>query len=125
MFRAALVVAAGWAVTLAVWYFARGDLRLALYAAIDAAQAGYFFYLSRGKYFPVPLFFLYGALVLYHSWAALIGAPPGFIAAFLNRAFELALVYVMGCALFRISRLRAKKGTPIRARLRKTGDREI
>ena len=116
------MLCAGWLVTLIAWRFARGDLRLALYGATDAAQALIFFYMSRGRWFPVPLFFLYATQVLYHSYTALIGAGPVWVAAFLNRTFEIALIYVMACAIFRLLRLRRKaKGLAGKASAARSG----
>jgi hypothetical protein len=104
--RSALLLFVGWLVFLAEWYFTRGDVRLVLYALTDAALAGAFFYMSKGRWFPVPLFFLYATQIPYHAYAAFIGSPPFWVALLLNRFFEAALLYVMGCSVYRISRLR-------------------
>lgn len=68
-----------------------------------------FFALSRGRWFPVPLFFLHAVLVVYDAYALLIGSGPVWVVAFVNRGFELALFYVLFCALFRIAKLKQHK----------------
>jgi len=76
-------------------------------------MAAAFFFMSRGRWFPVPLFYLHGALVAYNAYSLLIGAGPVWVAAFLNRAFELELAYILSCALFRISKISEnEKGAP-------------
>ncbi|MBB5519703.1 hypothetical protein [Amphiplicatus metriothermophilus] len=100
-----------------VWRWVAPDLRPFAYAGIDAALAAGFARLSRGRWFPVPLFLLHVALIAYHLYAALIGAATFWASAFLNRAFELALAYVAGCAAYRIAHMARKdKGAPERAR---------
>lgn len=83
------------------------------FAALDATLAATFFFMSRGRWFPVPLCFMHVALFAYDAYALLVGTEPVWIAAFINRIFEIALAYVLGCALFRISKLSVpKKGAP-------------
>lgn len=76
-------------------------------------MAAAFFLMSRGRWFPVPLFFLHGVLIAYGVYSLIIGSGPVWVAAFLNRAFELELVYLLSCALYRISKLgRNEEGAP-------------
>ena len=103
---------------MSVWRWVAPDLRLYGFAFIDLALAFIFFSMSRGKWFPVPLFFLHASLIAYHVYALLVGSGIGWIGAFLNRAFETALIYVMACAAFRIWRsARKRKDAPFPARL--------
>lgn len=94
--------------SVAIWRWFSPEWRPYGYAALDMGLALFFLAQSRGRLFPVPLFFLHAGLVAYHGYAALIAAPTPWVSAFINRAFELAMAYVMGCALFRLIR-RARK----------------
>ncbi len=113
-----------WIASVSVWRWFAPELRLYGFAFIDLALAFIFYSMSRGKWFPVPLFFLHAALIAYHVYALLVGSSIGWIGAFLNRAFEMALLYVMACALWRIrSGARKRKGEPFPARLSVGEDR--
>lgn len=108
---AAQLLAAGWIASVAVWRWVDPEIRTIGFAAIDAMLAGAFFLMSRRRRFPVPLFFLHGALVIYNAYAATIGSQIFWVGAFLNRGFELAIAYVAGCALFRIALLAMREKT--------------
>lgn len=109
MQTAARLLAASWVASLAVWRWIEPGLRVPAFAAIDLALAGAFFTMSRGRWFPVPLFMLHAALIFYHAYALAIGPKYIWIAAFINRAFEFELVYVFACSVFRITRLSHKQ----------------
>lgn len=99
---AAQLLAAGWIGSLAVWRWAESYLTVGL-AMIDALLAGVFFAMSRGRWFPAPLFFArrarsLRALCAHNRRAEFLGGGV------LNRGFELALGYVAACAVFRIAR---------------------
>ncbi|MEE2690888.1 MAG: hypothetical protein VX640_05020 [Pseudomonadota bacterium] len=121
---AAQLLAASWIASVSVWRWLPQDLRTHGFIAIDVALAFAFFAMSRGRWFPVPLFFLHAALVAYHVYAGFVGSTIGWVGAFINRAFEMALAYVIACALFRIRRIvRKQKDAPLRARLSTGEDR--
>lgn len=110
---AAQLLASSWIASVAVWRWVADDLRCFAFAGIDLLLAIAFFIMSRGRRFPVPLFFMQALLVLHD----LIGmaAPPSiyWLAVVLNRAFEIELFYVGACATYRIARLaRKEKGAP-------------
>lgn len=110
---AADLLVASWFVSLVVWRWVPSEFRALGFAFIDFAMAAAFFFLSRRRWFPVPLFFLHGALAVYDTYALLIGTGPVWVVAFANRAFELALAYILSCSLFRISKLgENEKGAP-------------
>jgi hypothetical protein len=104
-----MIAAAGTAIALSwgfsvAWYFtgARHGLVWS-YAIVDGALAAFFWLQSRGRWFPVPLFFIHAALVVYYVYVAAFGLDSWFwIAAFVNRLFDLALIYIGACALYRI-----------------------
>ncbi len=79
-----------------------GDLLTLSYLAVDAALAAAFFKLSRRSWFPTPLFFLHLLIVFFHLYIVAIDQSPFWMLAFLNRTFELALIYIVVCALYRI-----------------------
>lgn len=91
--------------SLAVWRWVLPEFHALGFAIIDGALAIAFLLMSRGRWFPVPLFYLHGMLIAYGIYSMAVGSGPIWVAAFLNRAFELELVYVLSCALFRISKL--------------------
>ncbi|MBT8471682.1 MAG: hypothetical protein KJN99_03695 [Marinicaulis sp.] len=58
--------------------------------------------MSRGWWFPAPLFFLHAALVFYHLATGLYGFNSFWVSAFMSRAFDAALFYVIGCGLYTV-----------------------
>ncbi len=102
IFVAAQLLTAGWIGSIAAWRFLDGpELRFS-YVLIDATLAVMFLQMSRGRWFPVALFVIHFIMLAHHLIIAVLGVPDSFIGLFLNRLFELALVYVGGCALYRI-----------------------
>ncbi len=79
------------------------------YALIDFTLAIIFWRMSKGYWFPVPLFFVHAALVVYYLYATLVGVTPWWLAAFVNRVLELEVAYIIGCAIYRIWRLRRRR----------------
>ena len=74
-----------------------------LLALIDLSAALLFFRASRGRWFPVPLYFLHVAMGGHHALAALFELRGWhWIALITNRFFELGVLYVMGAAIFRL-----------------------
>lgn len=96
-----------------MWRWVTPEFHALGFAVIDFAMAAAFFFMSRGRWFPVPLFYLHGVLIAYGVYSLIIGSGPVWVAAFVNRTFELELVYVLACALFRISKFSEnEKGAP-------------
>lgn len=106
---AAQLLTAGWLASIALWRWVDPEIRTVGFAGVDTMLAGAFFLMSRGRWFPVPLFFLHSACVIYSAYASLIGPEIFWVAAFLNRAFEIAVGYVAACSLFRIARFRVSE----------------
>lgn len=104
MLAAAQALTAGWFASVLVWRYAEPGLRPYGFAFIDMALCFVFWSMSRGRWFPVPLFFLHVVLIPYHVYTAALAAPIEWVALFLNRAFEFALAYVIACSVFRIRR---------------------
>jgi hypothetical protein len=95
-----------WAASLQLWLVAQGAVLTLGYAAIDLGLAAYFFHMSRGRWFPVPLCFLHALLVGYHL-CTLFNTGGVFWEKFaLNRAFDAELSYIIVCAVFRMTVLR-------------------
>ena len=107
---AAVALALGWGFSLLWFWTGSRSGHVWGYAVIDAALAAYFWTSSQRRWFPVPLFFIHAALVCYFVYVALVGLHTWFwIAAFVNRLFDVALVYVAGCAIYRIRALKQRR----------------
>lgn len=75
--------------------------------AVDGALAVYFWTLSRNRWFPVPLFYVQVVTLCYYLYVAVLNLNTWFwIAAFINRLFDLELLYVAACAIYRIRALK-------------------
>ena len=99
---AARVVFANWVAALQLWLVLDGACLIFGYLLIDAVTTMVFFRMSKRRWFPVPLCFLHGVLVIYHA-GTMFGTHTLFWEKFiLNRAFDIELAYILGCALFRI-----------------------
>ena len=110
---AAQLLTASWVASVAIWRWVDPAFWLGAMAPVDFLLAAAFYLMSWRRWFPVPLFVLHGALVIYHLYAYSIDSTPRWIGVFLNRAFEIALAYVFFCAVFRISQLsRRQKSAP-------------
>lgn len=79
------------------------------YAVVDAALAAYFWWESRRRYFPVPLFLIHQLQVVFLLLATVADLQHYWIAMAINRMFELSLLYIIGCSIYRIRALRRKR----------------
>lgn len=111
---ASIVIAIAWAGGV-LWYFFIAPFGLTWgYSLINFSQAAFFWRQSRDKVFPLPLFILSGLSVVIYLLTTLSGISYWWVAFASNRLFDLMLLYVAGCALFRIVRMRhKKKGAPL------------
>ena len=109
---AAAWVGFSWVSSIAVWFALSGRAQTISLLIVDLFLAGVFFFMSRGRWFPVPLFFLHAGMVFYHAnmWWIQLGDFWFFL--LLNRAFELELLYLFGCGFFRLY-ARARKSAEI------------
>ena len=83
------------------------------YAVITLVEAAAFWNFSRNQLTPLPLFFLCCGSLTLHLATTLFNFNYWWAAFWMNRLFELSLLYIAGCALFRIVRIRQKrKGAP-------------
>ncbi len=78
------------------------------FAIVDFMLACAFFEMSRKQWFPVPLFAMHALLVVHNLSTTFMGLDFVWFAIFINRAFELAVFYVIACAVYRIGVLRSK-----------------
>ncbi len=99
---AARIVFLNWAVALQMWLVLEGAALTASYVVIDAITAALFFRMSRGRWFPAPLCFMHGVLVIYHLGTLLNTGGLFWEKFVLNRFFDIEIVYVVVCALYRI-----------------------
>ncbi len=109
LLAAATALGVGWIFSL-LWFAIGGQQGLTWgYAVIDACLAGFFWRLSRNRLFPAVLFHLHAFLVCYYLYVSIVESSGWWIAAFINRVFEIALLYVAGCSIWRIRHLAARK----------------
>ena len=101
---AARLIAISWLFSLQFWILFDGDSLAVSYFALDLTLAAAFYQLSRGRWFPAPLFFLHAATVVFNFYIVLIDQGPIWMIAVLNRSFDLALAYIIACAVYRIRR---------------------
>lgn len=105
---AARLVAIVWFFSLQLWIVLDGDAKIYGFIALDFALAIAFFQMSRGSWFPVPLFFLHAILVIYHLFTIIVEPALFWVQILLNRAFELELAYIIACACYRVFCLRLR-----------------
>ncbi len=103
---AARLVTLNWAFSLQLWLLADGAVLVLAYFVIDASTALVFYAMCRKRWFPVPLFFLHAVLALCHIGALYVIKLNIPVQPLLNRAFDLEVVYVSACGLFRLILLR-------------------
>lgn len=99
-----------WIVSLYWWWTGAAHSHVWGVAINDAALAVFFWHLSRNRWFPTPLFFIEVILLVYYACVAIFGVKTWFwISASINRLFDLELLYLAGCALYRIRALRRQR----------------
>lgn len=82
------------------------------YCAVDGVTALGLYKIAKRQWFPVPLVFLHGMLSAYHLYTVFID-PEGYWVVFtLNRLFEIEMLYIIACSLFRIRAL--KRAAPVK-----------
>lgn len=91
-----------WAFSIQFWLLFKGPHLKLSFLVVDVALAVAFFQLSRGRWFPAPLFFLHLLIIAFHVYALAVAQSPFWMMAFLNRTFDLALLYIIACAVYRI-----------------------
>ncbi len=99
---AARIIFVNWAAALQLWLVLGGAALTVGYIVIDAITMALFFRMSRGRWFPAPLCFMHGVLVIYHIGTLLNTGGLFWEKFVLNRLFDIELVYVTACALYRI-----------------------
>ncbi len=73
---------------------------------LDGLLAGYFLFASYHRFFPRPLFLIYLTSALLQAISHFQVFPLVVIDVFINRLFEVALLYVIGASLYRQRKLR-------------------
>ncbi len=103
---AAYLLAASWLVTVQIWIAADGLVAEVGYALIELVLAVIFLNMARRRWFPVPLFVLHAALLMYQLWTMLFPMDIFWVRLILNRTLEAEILYIALCAIFRIRTLR-------------------
>jgi len=81
------------------------------YAVIDATVATVFWRQAQRAVVALPLFYVHIACVFLYFMTTVLQITHWWMMAIANRLFEFEILYVSGCALFRITKLKAiKKG---------------
>ena len=106
IWEAARLLAIGWVFAIQLWILFEGDNLTLAYLVIDCVLVWGFYKMSRGHWFPVPLFFLQIITVIFHLYILMIEQSPFWMLAFLNRTFEVAIAYTALCAVYRVYRRR-------------------
>lgn len=106
---AAVVLGAGWLLS-QFWYFALAQNGWTWgYALICVIETGLIAACCRSRYIQLPLLVLMYCSLALHLMNAVMALDHWWSAFWMNRLFDLMLLYVAGCALFRIVRIRHKK----------------
>jgi hypothetical protein len=101
-------LAFGWLAGIAWFFVVAGSGQTWGQALIDAALVAYFLSAARRRLFPVPLFLIYEFEIAYYLYATLADTSYYWIAFTANRLFELSLIYIIGCSIYRIRALRRR-----------------
>lgn len=102
----ALLMAVGWLATLRIYYSYHGDHLCLALAAQDCVMAVAFLRMARRRVFTLPLAFLHTGLVGAHSIVDVLRLNEGWMIFGANRCFEIALIYIISCAVVRMIRIR-------------------
>lgn len=109
----ALILGSGWLLS-QFWYFELAENGWTWgYSLVCIIESGLIAACSRSRYIHLPILMLMGCSLLLHLVNAVLALNHWWSAFWMNRLFDLMLLYVAGCALFRIVRMRHKrKGAP-------------
>lgn len=112
---AALLIAGAWALSLFAFFYVRIPAYFPVVVILDAVLAYRFGRMAKVHFFPAPLCVLQLVEIAFVAVAVTAGLPTYWTLFVMNRLFELTLIYLIGCALFRIHLLRRqrKSKTPI------------
>jgi hypothetical protein len=100
--QAAYPLAIGWVCTILWWLTMSRTGMTWGYSVIDVFLAAYLFQLSKTRRFPRPLFALHVSAILFQAAGALMSLEHFWVSLAINRYFEVSLLYVSGCAIYRI-----------------------
>lgn len=111
--KISVVIAGGWLASI-TFYFLLAPFGLTWgYTLISFLQAALFRRIASKAITPWPLFMVAIAAIMVNLLATISSLNFWWSAFALNRLFDLMLLYLAGCALFRIVRTRQKrKGAP-------------
>ena len=112
---AATLIGGAWAFGLFSFFY----LNLAGYylvsVMLDTIIAYHFWRMAKVEIFPAPLCVILLFQITFVVFTQTVGFSPYWTMFVLNRLFELILIYLIGCSLFRIhiQRLQKKSATPL------------
>lgn len=96
-----------WVVTTNFYLFFSGITVTASYFFIEVAMVLALYAQGAGRFFTIPLLIFHTSFALYYLYAYYYNVDWAWAQGSINRAFDLELVYIAGCALYRIRRLSA------------------
>lgn len=99
---AAILMAAGWLAAVKIYYSYHGDHLCLALAAEDCVMAIVFLRMARRRVFPLPLAFLHIGLVGAQSIVDVLRLNESWMIFGANRCFEIALIYIISCAIVRM-----------------------
>ncbi|MEM8772496.1 MAG: hypothetical protein AAGD92_12680 [Pseudomonadota bacterium] len=99
-----------------LWMLLDGRALTIAFVGLDTALAAAFLNMSRGRWFPVPLFFLYAFVMLFYLYSLIVEQSAFWMAACVNRTFDAAVAYVAACSWYRIRRRRLSQTATFKAR---------
>jgi len=113
---AAHVVALAWCASFFWFYFFYGSGETWGYAIIDGVIAWHFWRKSRHSLFALPLFYILFGFVFLNLASTLMNLSDWWLAFLFNRLFEIELLYIVSCSVYRMRKLRhIKKGRSFRS----------
>ncbi len=101
--RSASMIAIAWLITIACFLSSRGVPLFAEQLALDVVLACLFRRMARFEIFPAILCVLFVGEAIFIAAGLAAALDPYWIMFTLNRVFELTLVFITGCSLFRIA----------------------
>lgn len=112
----ALLMAVGWLAAVKIYYSYHGDHLCLMLAAEDCVMAIAFLRMARRRVFTLPLAFLHAGLVGAESIVDVLRLNEGWMIFGANRCFEIALIYIVSCAIVRMIRIRRNERGAQRSR---------
>ena len=112
---AASLIGIAWAFGLFAFFYLNGPSYFLVAVMLDTVLAYHFWRMAKVSIFPAPLCILLMTEIAFITFAQAAGLTTYVTLFILNRLFELTLLYLISCSLFRlyVRRLQKKSKQPI------------